>query len=333
MGRPGALHACHRAAEGRCPVSETYKEPFIPRWVDEAGLRPAPFRVWMHLRRRINHTTRRCFCSVRRIAGVCQLHKDTVCACIAELVQRGFVVRESGQADRRSNVYYLPSRVEIVRNEGTNPAAEVSETEGRSCPKRSDSAVRNGGTPIKDTPRKDTPKKDTPTIPSEGELPLLESTTQATAERQMGAFLKQMPKATGTREQLNGSKSGGAVVEPPERGAQTLAEIGITKKQSATAQKLADIPPVSAAERIYAAYPRRVAKKDALKAITEALKTTPEAKLIEATKAYAAAVAQWPASESRFIPHPATWFNSGRYDDDRVQWRRNSHDKHASAFS
>lgn len=60
------------------------------------------------------------------------------------------------------------------------------------------------------------------------------------AERQMGAFLKQMPKATGTREQLIGpGKIGGSREQPPTA---TLAEIGITKKQSSTAQKLADIP-------------------------------------------------------------------------------------------
>lgn len=57
------------------------------------------------------------------------------------------------------------------------------------------------------------------------------------AERQMGEFLKQMPKATGEL------KRGPAV---PERnhGEQppTLADIGITKKQSSTAQKLASLP-------------------------------------------------------------------------------------------
>ena len=54
------------------------------------------------------------------------------------------------------------------------------------------------------------------------------------AERQMGAFLKAMPKAKG------GWESRGS--EPEPQDAPTLAEIGITKKQSASAQKLADIP-------------------------------------------------------------------------------------------
>lgn len=60
------------------------------------------------------------------------------------------------------------------------------------------------------------------------------------AARQMGEFLKAMPKAKGTREQLAGpGKIGGAKKDPP---ISTLADIGITKKQSATTQKLAAIP-------------------------------------------------------------------------------------------
>ncbi len=82
---------------------------------------------------------------------------------------------------------------------------------------------------------------------------------------------------------------------------------------------------VEHAERIYGLYPRKVAKKAALKAIAKALKTVPGAKLTDAVTAYAAAVAQWPDGEHKFIPHPATWFNEGRYEDDPVTWTRNGH--------
>ncbi|MGA7724635.1 MAG: hypothetical protein WCA95_05100 [Opitutaceae bacterium] len=54
------------------------------------------------------------------------------------------------------------------------------------------------------------------------------------AERQMGEVLKAMPKNEGGNPKLTGSR--------PEPVAPTLAEIGITKKQSHVAQKLADIP-------------------------------------------------------------------------------------------
>ena len=61
------------------------------------------------------------------------------------------------------------------------------------------------------------------------------------AERQMGAFLKQMPKNDGAR---GVGKSG----VPPENP--TLADMGIDKKLSATAQKLANIPDQEFRERI-----------------------------------------------------------------------------------
>jgi len=84
-------------------------------------------------------------------------------------------------------------------------------------------------------------------------------------------------------------------------------------------------PATITAETIYQAYPRKVGKKAALKAITAALKSsiikvTPEA-LLTQTQAYAAAVATWPAKDREFIPHPATWFNRGSYLDDPQEWQ------------
>ena len=64
----------------------------------------------------------------------------------------------------------------------------------------------------------------------------------------MGAFLKEMPKATGARGNPGGQ--GAEIVRSSEGTTQTLAEIGITKKQSATAQKLANIPDQEFRERI-----------------------------------------------------------------------------------
>ena len=74
------------------------------------------------------------------------------------------------------------------------------------------------------------------------------------------------------------------------------------------------------AEDIYAAYPRKVAKKDALKAIFNAMKTAGREKLLVATKQYAAAMAKCPLEERKYIPHPATWFNRGSYEDDPAEW-------------
>jgi hypothetical protein len=75
---------------------------------------------------------------------------------------------------------------------------------------------------------------------------------------------------------------------------------------------------------IYAAYPRKVGKDSALKAIHRALGRISAGDLLAKTTAYAAAVATWPPSDRQFVPHPATWYNRGSYDDDPAEWTRTS---------
>jgi hypothetical protein len=82
-------------------------------------------------------------------------------------------------------------------------------------------------------------------------------------------------------------------------------------------------------EIIYQAYPLKVGKAKALVAIRKAIKSgiSPDS-LLERTQAYAAAVSRWtPAQryspEGRdFVPHPASWFNAARYEDDPSTWER-----------
>lgn len=78
------------------------------------------------------------------------------------------------------------------------------------------------------------------------------------------------------------------------------------------------------AEKIYNAYPRKVKKKPALLAITEVIDGghDPTA-LLETTTAFGVYWKQRKArtpDEWKFCPHPTTWFNSGRYDDDPDEW-------------
>lgn len=75
--------------------------------------------------------------------------------------------------------------------------------------------------------------------------------------------------------------------------------------------------------RIYQEYPRKVSKPQAIKAIVKAIKAgnDPNA-LIDLTKSYAAAVSKWPDEERKFVPHPATWFNNDRFNDDPKEWEK-----------
>jgi uncharacterized protein YdaU (DUF1376 family) len=60
----------------------------------------------------------------------------------------------------------------------------------------------------------------------------------------------------------------------------------------------------------WAAYPRKVGKDAARKAFASALKRASVADIAAGLNA-----ARWP-SERQFIPHPATWLNAGRWQDD-----------------
>jgi hypothetical protein len=82
------------------------------------------------------------------------------------------------------------------------------------------------------------------------------------------------------------------------------------------------------AEQIYALYPRKVAPEAAKRAITAALKKIDFETLAERVGEYANHVNAW-SHASRYtkdnrdtVPHPATWFNEGRYNDDPKEWRR-----------
>lgn len=90
-------------------------------------------------------------------------------------------------------------------------------------------------------------------------------------------------------------------------------------------------PPLSTAEGIYSLYPRKVGRVAALKAITKILSESEpemELKLAERTAAYAEAVKRWPIEELQFVPHPATWFNRGSFDDDPATWVRQPKNGH-----
>lgn len=95
---------------------------------------------------------------------------------------------------------------------------------------------------------------------------------------------------------------------------------------------LAQEPAKIDAEAIYQAYPRKIGKQAALKAIRAAIKQVDRSGpldghdsagsyLLERVQTYAAAVAQWPARDQEFVPHPATWFNRGSYLDDPREWQ------------
>jgi len=73
----------------------------------------------------------------------------------------------------------------------------------------------------------------------------------------------------------------------------------------------------SQAEVVYAEYPRNVGKAAALPKIVSALKQAGFERLLNRTKQFALLTAD---REREFIPHPHTWFNQQRYNDDPDEW-------------
>jgi len=91
------------------------------------------------------------------------------------------------------------------------------------------------------------------------------------------------------------------------------------------------------AEQVYALYPRKVGREDALTAISGSLKKHDLAYLLDKTNQFAEAVKSWPSSYRYFqdggdrCPNPATWYRQGRFADDPSTWRR--HGAHTAAPS
>lgn len=69
-------------------------------------------------------------------------------------------------------------------------------------------------------------------------------------------------------------------------------------------------------DRFWTLYPRKVGKQAAAKAFTKALRSTDVATIAAGLRN---ATAVWTATgtEARFIPHPATWLNEGRWADEQ----------------
>ena len=108
-----------------------------------------------------------------------------------------------------------------------------------------------------------------------------------------------------------------------------------------------DIPPKSPpsgdkirnkeAEEIYKAYPRKVGKPVALRAIKKHLSKVGFVELMNKTEAFAKAVE---GSDPQFIPHPRTFYNQERFNDDPTEWvpaaetvKRNPQEPHKPQMS
>ena len=107
-----------------------------------------------------------------------------------------------------------------------------------------------------------------------------------------------------------GGGGGGGVSSPPP-----VSNNSSSKDTHTRASRTKPATPPEGFDEFWAAYPRRIGRKAAEKAYRSALKDGAEpAQILTAARRYAD-LARHSESE-RFIAHPTTWLNQGRYDDE-----------------
>jgi hypothetical protein len=137
--------------------------------------------------------------------------------------------------------------------------------------------------------------------------------TRDLSARERGACNRNVRRLSrhGPANVRNGQKTGGSISLGSDSSV-SLSEDPI-QDQTSNAKTLG-----RNAEELYRLYPRKVGKKDALKAILKALKECEFEALREAVQEYATS----PEGRGQYCPHPATWFNKGRWHDDRREWQK-----------
>ncbi len=124
----------------------------------------------------------------------------------------------------------------------------------------------------------------------------------------------------GTKSVHNAASASVSILPPPGNGC-SIPGNGCSIPGSGGSIRTADSVEESeestsdagAFESIYDAYPRKVGKQPALKAIRVALKTISFEALLAKTKAYAASRQ---GQDPQYTPHPATWFSQRRWADE-----------------
>lgn len=133
------------------------------------------------------------------------------------------------------------------------------------------------------------------------------------------------------RKDKRGRASNGYVLHPNGHLAvdETPGEVAVTVtgtaevpvRESGGSGQGAQITPLYEEEPIkkmgfaefYMAYPRKVGKEAARRSFEKAAKTTDPQLIVDGARRYAA---DPNLPEKQFIPHPATWLNAGRWDDE-----------------
>ena len=130
---------------------------------------------------------------------------------------------------------------------------------------------------------------------------------------------RQMHEASKQQNRSNAGSKGGSKTQANHKANQAAAlEDANANANGGSGGERGGIKP----EGVYAEYPRKVGKPAALRSIQKAIDGFGGDKVLQATKRFAAKWKTVPVSEMAFCPHPATWFNQERFNDDPSTWGR-----------
>ncbi len=135
-----------------------------------------------------------------------------------------------------------------------------------------------------------------------------------------------IPQKPSFRSENNGFSTGNtntsevSAPEMPQREKVNIETIGITDSKPLS-PKVEDAGPVTDIQQkrfdeFWAVYPKKVGKKDALKAFKNAKVDSELFDKIMTAIGRARTTEQWQRDNGRYIPNPSTWLNQGRWDDE-----------------
>lgn len=143
--------------------------------------------------------------------------------------------------------------------------------------------------------------------------PAMEQARQVLSKRIRRSIGEEVARIEAENTPSDGVSHGG---RPRARAASASASASATT--STTAQTSPSAPRVPSSEitafsEFWITYPRRVGKEAAKKAWMKSIKITKSRTIIEGAKRFSEEVRE---SDPQFTPHPATWLNQGRWDDE-----------------
>lgn len=264
---------------------------------------------------------------VNTLATYASCSARTVQRCLGDLLEKGFI-REGDQSviDPRIPAKYRPVAYEVALTmETVERWAQESSGAASIRAQHSANGSRRGKQAHSDMDADSTDEANYEVAQGRGDnlSPLDQRALGVTSSAPRGDRLtppgvtpvSPKPSLEPSKNQTTSLRS---VVSPPPGEATATSD---ARKPVASAD--ADGEQEHSFDEFWTVYPRRTGKVAARKAWSKAVKAADAAQIVDGARRFAADPNLPTGEEARFIPHPSTWLNDGRWDDDPLPPRGN----------